>query len=80
MMFPVKRPAHERHRALSLPASCPKGCTEVLLYADGFTSGLISELINSGLATTQTYRVGHAPSPIEITRVCITEAGRQALG
>ena len=52
----------------------------MLLSADGFTSGLINELINSGLATTQIYCVGHAPSPIEITRVRITEAGRQALG
>ena len=58
MMFPAKRPAHERHRALSLLASCPKGCTEVLLSAYGFTSELISELINSGLATTQSTASG----------------------
>jgi hypothetical protein len=78
-MFAAKRLARERHRALSLLASCPNGCTEGLLLAHGFTAELIGELINSGIATKQIQRVGRGPTPIEISRVHITEAGRRAL-
>jgi hypothetical protein len=77
-MFAAKRLARERHRALSLLASCPNGCTEGLL-AHRFTTELIGELINSGVAMKQIQRVGRGPTPIEISRVHITEAGRRAL-
>jgi len=70
---------HQRQRALLLLASCPNGCTEGLLLAHSFTTELIGELINSGLATTQAQRVGRGQNPIEVARVHITNGGRRAL-
>ena len=78
-MCRAKRLERQRRRALALLASCPDGCTEGLLLAHGFAAELITTLIKEGLATKGTQRVGRGATPIEVTRVKITEAGNWTL-
>ena len=73
------RRSAERRRALELLAASPDGCTATILLAHGFTSGRLVELINSGLASVTTDRVTAGDRRVEVTRVRITDAGRQAL-
>jgi hypothetical protein len=47
--------------------------------AHGFKSDRLVELINAGLASVTTERVIAADRAMEVTRVRITDAGRQAL-
>jgi hypothetical protein len=61
-------------------ASCRDGCTEAIMLAHGFSIAQMVELVRAGLATA------HRPSaragslvPMEVTRVRITDTGRQAL-
>jgi hypothetical protein len=62
-----------------LLAASPDGCTEALMLANEFTVKLLIELIRTELATAQPERMIADGKQIEITRVRITEAGRQAL-
>jgi hypothetical protein len=73
-------PKPDRRRALELLASCRDGCTEAIMLAHGFSIAQMVELVRAGLATA------HRPSaragslvPMEVTRVRITDTGRQAL-
>jgi hypothetical protein len=73
-------PPATRRRALELLASCRDGCTEAIMLAHGFSIAQMVELVRAGLATA------HRPSaragslvPMEVTRVRITDTGRQAL-
>ena len=50
------------------------------MLANGFTAELLVELVTAGLATAQTERMIAAGRSIEVARVRITDAGRQALG
>jgi hypothetical protein len=69
----------EQRRALWLLAGSLHGCTEAILLAHGFTIEMLIVLVRGGLATA-TPEIVHAGSrPIEVVRVGITEAGRQAL-
>ena len=77
---PTPRRASTRRRALELLASCPDGVTDSVLLAHGFTVEQLVELVRAGLATATTERVVMGPRTIEVARVRITEAGRQALG
>ena len=70
-------PKPDRRRALELLASCPDGCTETIMLAHGFTVGQLDELIRAGFATAQPDRMRAGDRPIEVTRVRITEAGRE---
>ena len=72
-------PKPDRERALTLLASSPDGATETMLLAHGFTANLIAELVDAGLATAASQRLGAAGREITIIRVRITDAGRQAL-
>ena len=66
-------------RALRLLAGLSHGCTEAILLAHGFTIEMLVVLVRDGLATA-TPEIVHAGSrQIEIVRVKITDAGRQAL-
>jgi hypothetical protein len=65
------RRSAERRRALELLAASPDGCTAAILLAHGFKSDRLVELINAGLAS--------GDRAMEVTRVRITDAGRQAL-
>jgi hypothetical protein len=65
---------------LELLAASYDGCTtEVILLAHGFTLDLIDGIVSAGLAAPMAERTFAAGHPIEVTRVRITEAGRQAL-
>jgi hypothetical protein len=75
-----KQPRPSRRRAIELLASCADGCSEAILMAHGFTVEQMAELVRSGLATAQTERVMAGGRAIEVARVRITEAGRQAIG
>ena len=72
-------PKPDPRRALELLASCRDGCTEALKLAYGFTIEQMVELIRAGLPTAHTERVVAAGRTVEVARVSITEAGRQAL-
>jgi hypothetical protein len=73
------RRSAERRRALELLAASPDGCTATILLAHGFKSDRLVELINAGLASVTTERVTASDRRMEVTRVRITDAGRQAL-
>ena len=71
---------NDRRRALTLLARSPDGCTEAVMMVHGFTIELLAGLIRDGLATAKTERVvGRGRKPIEVVRIKITKAGRQAL-
>ena len=74
------RPKPDRRRALELLASCRDGCTEAaILLAHGFSVAQMVDLVRAGLATAYRQRVIVGRRTIEVARVKITEAGRQAL-
>jgi len=74
-------PAHsdERRRALKMLADLPEGSTEALLLAHGFTSAVIAELVDTGLATSIIEPILAGGRPVEVTRIRITYRGRVAL-
>jgi hypothetical protein len=72
-------PKPDRRRALELLAGSPTGCTEALLFAYGITVEMLVGLIHAGLATATAERVVAGSRKIEVARVKITDAGRQAL-
>jgi hypothetical protein len=68
-----------RRRALELLAGSRDGCTEAIMLAHGFTIEQMVELIHAGLATAKAERVVAGGRTIEVARVRITDARRQAL-
>jgi hypothetical protein len=64
---------------LELLASCRDGCTEAILLAHGFSVTQMVDLVSDGLATAHSQRVIVGRRTIEVARMRITEAGRQAL-
>ena len=62
----------ELNRALRLLAGSPHDCTEAIMLAHGFTAELLADLVRGGLATGD-------KRPITVTRLRITDIGRQAL-
>jgi hypothetical protein len=83
--YPSKKPARpllttDGRRVLELlVGSARQGCTEAFLLAHGFTVDLLADMVRAGFATAQIERVRAGGQPIEVTRVHITDAGRQAL-
>jgi hypothetical protein len=79
---PPRRPrvtiGREQRRVLEVLADCPEGCTTAMLHSHGFSIDCISELIRTGHATGTKERVA-GRKPLEVTRLKITESGRQAL-
>ena len=69
----------EQRRALRLLADNPVGCTEAIVLAHGFTSGLIEDLVREGLATILPGTRGAGRRWIKVVWVTITDAGRRAL-
>jgi hypothetical protein len=69
----------DQRRALTLLAGSSHGCTEAILLAHGFTIEMLVVLVSDGLATATSEIVHAGRRPIEIVRVGITDAGRQAL-
>jgi hypothetical protein len=74
-----RRLTAEHHRALRLLAETADGCTEAILLAHGFQPRLIVELVDTGLAIATAERLLAGGRPVEVTRVRITEIGRQKL-
>jgi hypothetical protein len=66
-------------RALTLLAGAAKGMSEGLILALGFKSELIADLIDAELVTASKEYMGRGSSPVEVARLKITEAGRQAI-
>lgn len=66
-------------RALELLAVDQRGLTETLLLTYGFTRGMLASLVRTRLATAQRQTVKAGGKPIEVVRIRITEAGRDAL-
>jgi hypothetical protein len=69
----------EQKRALQLLVGSPHGCTEAIMLAHGFATELLVDLVRDGLATAAPGIVYAGNRPIEVTRLTITDAGRQAL-
>jgi len=69
----------EQRRALRLLGRNPKGYTEAMLMAHGFTIAMVAVLARDGFvtATPQTGRAGKRP--VKIVRLRITDAGRHAI-
>ena len=68
----------DRRRALELLAASPEGCTEALMFANGFTAELLLELVRAGLASAHAERVVADGRMMEVARMKISEAGWQA--
>ena len=62
-----------------LATSGYNGATQALLSAHGFDASLIAGLVNHGLATITAEKVRVGGKLIAVTRVRITQAGRDAL-
>src|SRR6516164_8529 len=82
---PMPRPYHrrgpkpDRRRALELLAASPEGCTEALMFANGFTAEILIELVRAGLVSAHAERVVGDGKMTEVARVKLSEAGWQAL-
>ena len=78
-----RRPRHgptpDRRRALELLAAFPDGCTEALMFANGFTAELLIELVRAGLASAHAERMVADGKMTEVARMKLSEAGWQAL-
>jgi hypothetical protein len=69
----------DRQRALELLAAARDGCTEGVMLAHGFTIRLMAELVHAGLATATTERVVAGTYAGDVTRLKITDSGRQGV-
>jgi len=70
----------DQREALELLAADPQGATEELLVLLlGFDSDMIAGLINSGLAMARRENMKAGSRAIEVVRIRITGAGREAL-
>src|SRR5262249_10673078 len=82
-MPPLRRPRRgpkpDRRRALELLAASPDGYTEALMLAHGFPVPLLVDLCIAGLAIATPERMVAGGRPVEVVRMKITEAGRQAI-
>jgi hypothetical protein len=67
-------------RALELLAVDRRGLTETLLLTYRFTPRMLASLVSAGLATAQRQTVKVGGKTMEVVRIRITEAGREALG
>lgn len=70
----------EQRRALEiLAAAGPNGCAGATLLGHGFRIDMLADLVGDGFATAhrESMRVGNRK--VTIARICITDAGRQAI-
>jgi hypothetical protein len=73
-----KLDAHHR-RALEMLAGAANGLSEDALLEHSISIENMVDLVKAGLATAKAERLIIGGMPVEITRLYITEAGRQAL-
>ena len=62
----------ERVRALRLLARCPDGCAETLMLANGFTVGMLADLVRDRFATA-------GLNDANVVWIQITDLGREML-
>jgi DNA-binding PadR family transcriptional regulator len=60
-------------------AESPGGCSEQLVSAHGFPTELIDKLVEAGFATATTERITGSNRTLDVKRIKITDAGREAL-
>jgi hypothetical protein len=76
----VCRVSHEQRRALKKLAGTPRGLTEHLLMAHGFSVEMLSGLVQADLAAVVTEPMREPRGVINmIERIRITDAGRRAI-
>ena len=75
----AQRERSDRRRALRVLADAPQGVTEALMLAHGFRVELLVDLCLAGLATATPEQMSAGRRTMEVVRMKITEAGRQAL-
>jgi hypothetical protein len=76
----VCRVSREQRRALKKLAGTPRGLTEHLLIAHGFSVEMLSGLVRAELATVVTEPLRESRGvTIMVERIRITDAGRMAL-
>ena len=70
----------EQRQALELLASDPQGATdELLVLVHGFDRNMIADLVESGLAMARLENMKSGSRAIEVVRIRIAGAGRDAL-
>jgi hypothetical protein len=69
----------DQRRALRLLTGSPRGATEAMMLAHGFTSAMLDALVRDELATAERRAMRAGRRRIEVTWLTITDAGRQAL-
>src|SRR5262249_10419175 len=75
-----RRLTHEQRRALKKLARTPRGLTEHLLMAHGFSVEMLSGLVQADLAIVVTEPMSEPRGVINmIERIRITDAGRRAI-
>ena len=70
----------EHGRALAPLACRTDGCTEAVLLARGFMPELITDLVRAGLATSRPKRMIVVGNAVSVTRIKVTESGREVAG
>jgi len=81
MATPPRKPrlGPERRGALGILADAPRGLTQGVMLAHGFTPDTIASLVRDGLAATRREPMRAGGRTIEVVRVKITDAGLRAL-
>ncbi len=70
----------ERRRALKIfSAAGLHGCAGTTLLGHGFRIGVLADLVGDGLATARRESSKVGERKITVARICITDAGRQAI-
>src|SRR5215831_20824775 len=75
----VERERTQQRRALRLLVDAPEGMTEALMMTHGFNSELLVDLCIAGLAIAKVECMIAGGRRVEVVRMKITEAARQAL-
>jgi hypothetical protein len=75
----AQRESTQQRRALRQLASAPEGVTEALMLAHGFPVSLLVDLCMGELAIATPERMVAGGRTVEVVRLTITDAGRQAL-
>jgi len=76
----IPRVSAEQRRALAMLATSGRdGATRSFLVAHGFGVPMINALVNQGLATLTYEKVLFAGKLVDVAKVRITDAGRDAL-
>jgi hypothetical protein len=71
--------AEQRGALAMLATAGHNGATQPLLAADGFGVAMVADLVNQGLATMTYEKVRASGKLIEVSKIRITTAGRDAL-